>query len=85
MDLKPIIERAYELAVSGACPGVQELRAILRNEGYGAEVDRHFSSPTLKAALKKICAAAFKAAERAKADVSLGSPIVRAGTHSTNL
>jgi hypothetical protein len=71
MEAKSVIERAYELAVSGACPGVQDVRAALRAEGYGTEVDRHFASPTLKSALRKVCTAASRATEAAKVEAAL--------------
>jgi hypothetical protein len=51
------IERAFELANSGACAGVQDIRKQLRAEGY-AETQLYGSA--LSRQLRDLCLAASK-------------------------
>jgi hypothetical protein len=64
-----IIERAYELAASGAYATVGEVKSQLKAEGY-ASVDGHFAGAALYGALRKLCAASRmgEAAVRAEMD-----------------
>ncbi len=60
MNLRPnTVERAYQLASSGACPTVADIKARLRREGYE---DRDIFGPLLLADLRKLCAQARKKA-----------------------
>ena len=59
-----IIERAYELARSGACANTVEIERTLSREHF-MNVAAHMASPTLRRELTKLCRAA--AAERAEA------------------
>lgn len=49
------IERAYQLAGSGTCSTVNEIRAQLKREFHDA-VDSHLGSPTLGRQLRRLCA-----------------------------
>jgi hypothetical protein len=60
MPTVPILERAYELARSGECQGVDDIRARLKTEGYGAEVQMQMSGRTLRADLRRLCRLAWK-------------------------
>ena len=51
------VERAYELAKSGRCRTVDELRTMLIREGYEA-VQAHLSGPSIKRDLAALCRAA---------------------------
>jgi hypothetical protein len=64
-----IIERAYQLARSGAYATVGEVKSQLRAEGY-TNVDGHFTGAALYGALRKLCATSRigEAAERAEMD-----------------
>jgi len=56
MDFRPnTIERAYQLAQSGECATIEEIKAILRKEGYSAS--QLASAPTLRRTLRQMCAA----------------------------
>jgi hypothetical protein len=61
MPQKPVLERAYEIARSGACPNLEGLRAQLKAERYGNDFDRHASGSQLRKDLRRICAAATSA------------------------
>jgi uncharacterized tellurite resistance protein B-like protein len=50
-----ILERAYELAGSGACRSVEELAKRLKQEQYEA-VDTHLGGSSLRKELRRICA-----------------------------
>jgi hypothetical protein len=65
----PIIERAYQLARSGQCATVGEVKAALRSERYD-HVEQQLSGAALYAALREICAASRvdEAADRARRD-----------------
>jgi len=52
-----VIERAYQLAKSGACESLGEVKACLQKEGYSS-VEQHLSAPMLSRTLRAICAAA---------------------------
>lgn len=64
-----IIERAYQLARSGAYATVGEVKSQLKSEGY-ANVDGHFAGAALYGDLRKLCAASRvgEAAARAEMD-----------------
>ena len=54
------LERAYELAKSGECVGVPEIRARLRAEGYPySEVRDQLYGQTISKALRRLCIAAL--------------------------
>jgi hypothetical protein len=56
MEFRPnTIERAYQLAQSGECSTIEEIKAVLRKEGYSAS--QLASAPTLRRTLRQICAA----------------------------
>ena len=55
------IERAYALARSGQCGGIQDIKKRLRAEGYTA-AEAHLFGATLTTALRKLCAEARAAA-----------------------
>ena len=52
-----IVERAYQLAKSGACENLHDIRGRLRKEGYSS-VEQHLSAPMLSRTLRGICATA---------------------------
>ena len=51
----PIIERAYQLARSGTCPTIRDLRNRLRSEGYTL-VEDFIAGRSLLPELKRLCA-----------------------------
>jgi hypothetical protein len=51
------VERAYELAQSGECAGVDAIRRRLSREGY-TDAPQQLSAPTLRRSLTKLCLAA---------------------------
>ena len=51
------VERAYELARSGRCHSVDEIRTMLMREGYEA-VQAHLTGPSIKKDLAALCKAA---------------------------
>jgi hypothetical protein len=53
MDRPTIIERAFELAQSGTCQSLDELRSQLKRERYES-VDSHMAGPTLGRQLRKL-------------------------------
>ena len=56
--LKPMVERAYELAKSGKFAGMREIRAQLKAEKYPiSEIESHLRGPALRKALLAICQA----------------------------
>jgi hypothetical protein len=59
MDRPATIERAYELARSGDCATVDEIKTKLQAEGYES-VWQHLSAPTLTRTLRRLCEAAVK-------------------------
>lgn len=55
MTFRPTtLERAYQLAESGACRTVGEVKQILKNEGYERIQDALYGS-TITTALRKLC------------------------------
>ena len=54
-----IIERAFQLARSGECRTLDELKGRLRREQHGS-VDQHLGGMAIKAQLKKLMADAAK-------------------------
>jgi len=50
-----IIERVFELARSGECRNLVELRARLRREGY-SQVEQHLRGPMIRAQLREFFA-----------------------------
>jgi hypothetical protein len=60
MPTLPILERAYELARSGQCQGVEDIRNRLKAEGYGGEIQMQMSGRTLRADLRRLCRQAWK-------------------------
>jgi hypothetical protein len=54
MNERPILERAFELARSGAFTEVKALDRALAAEGY-ARNDPHTHSPTARRQLKRLC------------------------------
>jgi hypothetical protein len=69
MEFRPnTIERAYQLAQSGECATIEEIKAILRKEGYSAS--QLASAPTLRRTLRQLCAAspARESVQRARDD-----------------
>jgi len=51
------VERAYQLAQSGECAGVDAIRRRLSREGY-VDAPQQLSAPTLRRSLTKLCLAA---------------------------
>ena len=49
------IERAYQLAESGECATIEQIKQQLRGEGY--DTSQLTSAPSLVRTLRKICAA----------------------------
>lgn len=56
------LERAFELARSGGCASVQDIRRRLKSEGYD-QVEAHLAGPSLGKQLRRLCEEARKAAE----------------------
>lgn len=50
----PILERAFELARSGACPGLPDLTRQLKAEGYGG-VSTALAGLSLRKQLRELC------------------------------
>lgn len=65
MSFRPTtLERAYQLAESGACRTVGDIKQALQAEGYDRIQDSLYGS-TLSAALRKLCQAHYVAPEGA--------------------
>ena len=63
MTFRPTtIERAYELARSGACRTVGDIKTRLQQEGHERVQDRLYGG-SLTSALRKLCAAHYIAPE----------------------
>ena len=56
MALNPL-ERAYELARSGQCSNIQDIRKRLNAEGFTA-VNRHLDGASIQQQLRALCAEA---------------------------
>jgi hypothetical protein len=52
-----IVERAYQIARTGRAANVDEIKAILKSEGY-FNVTGHLAGPVLLKALRGLCIAA---------------------------
>ena len=52
-----IVERAYQLARGGRAANIDEIKAILKQEGY-FNVSGELAGPALLKALRNLCAAA---------------------------
>jgi hypothetical protein len=61
------VERAFQLARSGACASVQDIRRKLKSEGYD-QVEAHLAGPALGKQLRRLCEDARKAAEEPAAE-----------------
>jgi hypothetical protein len=72
MTERPILERAFELARSGAFTDVKSLDKALAAEGY-ARGDPHTHSPTARKQLRRLCREAK--ARRIKAEFANDVPI----------
>ena len=59
-DKPTTLERAFELARSGECTGVAQIRVRLRAEGY-RDGQPHTSGQSIRKQLDKICVEAQKA------------------------
>jgi hypothetical protein len=59
MDRPPTVERAYQLAESGECANIDEIKTRLQAEGY-VSVWQHLSAPSLTRDLRRLCEAAVK-------------------------
>jgi hypothetical protein len=63
MNSRPTtIERAYQLAKSGDCASVTEIKAKLRSEGY-TDAPGQLYGPTIQRSLRQLCAEAKAAAQ----------------------
>lgn len=61
MTFRPTtLERAYQLAESGTCRTVSEVKSILSNEGYASVHDQLYG-PTTTRALRLKCEASYVA------------------------
>ena len=56
------VERAYQLAASGECNGVGDIRQRLAREGY-SNVTSHLGGRTIALALRRLCVESRLAAE----------------------
>jgi len=56
-----ILERAFALAKSGQCSGIDDIRRKLKSERYES-IDQHLAGPSIKRQLNQLCVAA-KASE----------------------
>ena len=54
MTIQTTVERAFELARSGSCATVQDIRRKLKSEGYD-QVEAHLSGPSLGKQLRRLC------------------------------
>ncbi len=58
MDFRPTtLERAFALAKSGSCAGLEDIRRQLRAEGYALHA---LEGPTLIRQLRELCVASFE-------------------------
>jgi hypothetical protein len=58
------LERAFQLANSGDCASVAQIREKLKAEGY-SDAPLHIKGPSIRAQLNALCAAAVKKKEAA--------------------
>lgn len=59
-DRLTTLERAFQLAKSGDCASVTQIRERLKKEGY-SDWQSHTKGPSIRAQLNALCAAATKA------------------------
>lgn len=59
MDRPSIIERSLELARSGKCRRVEDIRRRLKEEGF-SQVDEHLAGRSFKRQLLEVCAEASR-------------------------
>ena len=59
MNRISVVERAFELAQSGQCHGVDDIRRRLKEEQFSA-IDEHLAGPSLKRQLADICTKACR-------------------------
>lgn len=79
MEFRPnTIERAYQLAQSGECTTIEEIKAVLRKEGYSAS--QLASAPTLRRTLRQMCAASPGQGSAQRATEETCSALVQAPT-----
>jgi hypothetical protein len=76
----PIIERAYQLAMSGAYRSVGPIKDELKREGY-VMVDAHIAGPSLTATLRRLCA---QAGELAPLGLGIGADEARTAATAQN-
>ena len=57
MDQPTILERAFALAKSGECEGVDDIRRRLKKEQYGS-IDAHLAGRSIKRQLFELCSSA---------------------------
>ena len=57
MNRPSTVERAYQLASSGECAGVSDVKLRLKNEGF-PDVAGQLYGPTMAAALRRLCSQA---------------------------
>ena len=55
------VERAFQLARSGSCRTLDEIRLVLKREGHDA-VEGHLAGSAIRADLRRLCAEATSAA-----------------------
>ena len=60
--LKPLLERAFELARSGQYSKVEDIERKLGDEGY-PKTSAHWNSTTLRKQLREACQKALRAPE----------------------
>lgn len=76
MTTPTTVERAFELARSGSCASVQDIRRRLKSEGHD-QVEAHLAGPSLGKQLRRLCEDARKdtaaAAEIQQSEPSLPS------------
>jgi hypothetical protein len=65
------LERAYELARSGECRTVSDIKARLQQEGHERVQDRLYGG-SLTSALRKLCVAHYVAPEGGEAPTTVG-------------
>lgn len=63
MSRTPLLERAYDLARSGACATVKEIKARLKAEGY-EHVNSHLDGVGIRNALRDLCRSPFSEREQ---------------------
>ena len=62
--IPPTVERAYQLAGSGRCRNMAELRKVLKEEGCES-IDAQLTGSTIRRDLRDLCHAAKSDAARA--------------------